>query len=40
MFILDVYPRFFIPIFTHPGPDPGSRILDPITATKERGEKN
>jgi hypothetical protein len=31
------------PNFTHPGfriPDLGSRIPDPKTATKERGEKN
>jgi hypothetical protein len=34
--IPDVYPGFRILIFTHPG----SRIPDPKTATKERGEKN
>jgi hypothetical protein len=29
-----------IRIFTHPGsPDPGSRIPDPKTAMKDRGEK-
>jgi hypothetical protein len=33
--IRDVYPGFQILIFTHPG----SRISDPKTATKERGEK-
>ncbi len=33
----DVYPGFRILIFAIP--DPGSRILDPKTATKERGEK-
>jgi hypothetical protein len=33
--IRDVYPGSWILIFTHPG----SRISDPITATKERGEK-
>jgi hypothetical protein len=40
MFIPD--PRFLILIFTHPGSrisDPRSRIPDPKTATKERGEK-
>jgi hypothetical protein len=40
--IRDVYPGSRILIFTHPGsriPDLGSRILDPKTATKERGEK-
>jgi hypothetical protein len=34
--IRDVYPGSRILIFTHPG----SRILDPKTATKERGENN
>jgi hypothetical protein len=34
--IRDVYPGFWILIFTHPG----SQISDPKTATKERGEKN
>jgi hypothetical protein len=34
--IRDVYPGSRILIFTHPG----SRIPDPKTATKERGEKN
>ena len=33
--IRDVYPRSRILIFSHPG----SRIPDPKTATKERGEK-
>jgi hypothetical protein len=33
--IRDVYPGSWILIFTHPG----SRIPDPKTATKERGEK-
>ena len=33
--ILDVYPGSRILIFTHPG----SRIPDPKTVTKERGEK-
>jgi hypothetical protein len=33
--IRDVYPGSRILIFTHPG----SRIPDPKTATKERGEK-
>jgi hypothetical protein len=33
--IRDVYPGSQILIFTHPG----SRIRDPKTATKERGEK-
>jgi hypothetical protein len=33
--ILDVYPGSQILIFTHPG----SRISDPKTATKERGER-
>jgi hypothetical protein len=42
--ILDVYPGSGsrILIFTHPGfriPDLGSRIPDPKSATKERGEK-
>jgi hypothetical protein len=40
--IRDVYPGSRILIFTHPGSrssDPGSRIPDPKTATKERGEK-
>jgi hypothetical protein len=40
MFIPD--PGSRILIFTHPGsriPDLGSRIPDPKTATKERGEK-
>jgi hypothetical protein len=32
----DVYPGSRILIFSHPG----SRILDPKTAIKERGEKN
>jgi hypothetical protein len=39
--IRDVYPGSRILIFTHPGfqiPDPGSRIPDIKTATKERGE--
>jgi hypothetical protein len=34
--IRDVYPGSRIPFFTHSG----SRISDPKTATKERGEKN
>jgi hypothetical protein len=34
--IRDVYPGSRILIFTHPG----SRISDPKTATKDRGEKN
>jgi hypothetical protein len=34
--IQDVYPGSRILIYTHPG----SRISDPKTATKERGEKN
>ncbi len=34
--IRNVYPGSRILIFTHPG----SRTLDPKTATKERGEKN
>jgi hypothetical protein len=34
--IRDVYPGSRILIFTHSG----SRISDPKTATKERGEKN
>jgi hypothetical protein len=34
--IRDVYSGSLILIFTHPG----SRISDPKTATKERGEKN
>ena len=34
--IRDVYPGSRILIFTHPG----SRIPDPKTTTKERGEKN
>jgi hypothetical protein len=41
--IWDVYPGSRILIFTHPGsriPDLGSRIPDPKTGTKERGEKN
>ncbi len=41
--IRDAYPRSRILIFTHPGsqiPDLGSRIPDPKTATKGRGEKN
>jgi hypothetical protein len=41
--IRDVYPGSRILIFTHPGSrisDPRSRIPDPKTATKERGEKN
>jgi hypothetical protein len=41
--IRDVYPGSRILIFTHPGSrisDPGSRIPDQKTATKERGEKN
>jgi hypothetical protein len=41
--IRDVYPGSRILIFTHPGsriPDLGSRIPDPKTVTKERGEKN
>ena len=40
--IRDVYPGSRILIFTRPGsriPDLGSRIPDPKTATKERGEK-
>ncbi len=40
MFIPDSGSRILI--FTHPGsrsPDLGSRILDPKTATKDRGEK-
>jgi hypothetical protein len=40
--IRDAYPGSRILIFTHPGSrilDPGSRIPDPKTATKERGEK-
>jgi hypothetical protein len=40
--IRDVYAGSRILIFTHPGsriPDLGSRIPDPKTATKERGEK-
>jgi hypothetical protein len=40
--IRDVYPGSWILIFTHPRsqiPDPGSRIPDPKTATKEGGEK-
>jgi hypothetical protein len=40
--IRDVYPGSRILIFTHPGsriPDLGSRIPDPKTATKVRGEK-
>jgi hypothetical protein len=40
--IRDVYPGSRILIFTHPGsriPDTGSRIPDPNTTTKERGEK-
>jgi hypothetical protein len=40
--IQDVYPGSRILIFTHPGSrisDPRSWILDPKTATKERGEK-
>jgi hypothetical protein len=40
--IRDVYPGSRILIFTHPGsriPDLGSRIPDPKTATKDRGEK-
>jgi hypothetical protein len=40
--IRDVYPGSRILTFTHPGsriPDLGSRIPDPKTATKERGEK-
>jgi hypothetical protein len=40
--IRDVYPGSRILILTHPGsriPDLGSRIPDPKTATKERGEK-
>jgi hypothetical protein len=40
--IRDVYPGSRILIFTHPGSrisDLGSRISDPKTATKERGEK-
>jgi hypothetical protein len=38
----DVYPGSGVLIFTHPGsriPDLGSRIPDPKTVTKERGEK-
>jgi hypothetical protein len=35
LWILDVYPGSRILIFTHPK----SRIPDPKTATKERGEK-
>ncbi len=41
--IQDVYPGSRILIFNLPGsriPDLGSQILDPKTATKERGEKN
>jgi hypothetical protein len=41
--IRDVYPGSRILIFTHPGsriPDLGSRIPDPKTGRKERGEKN
>ncbi len=41
--IRDVYPGSRILIFTHPGSrisDLGSRIPDPKTATKERGENN
>jgi len=39
--ILDVYPGSWILIFFFlPIPDPGSRIPDPKTVTKERGEKN
>ncbi len=41
--IRDIYPGSRILIFTHSGcwiPDHGSRIPDPKTATKERGEKN
>ncbi len=41
--IRDVYPGSRILIFTHPGSrisDPGSRIPNPKTVTKERGEKN
>jgi hypothetical protein len=34
--IRDVYPGSRVLIFTHPG----SRISDPKTATKERGENN
>jgi hypothetical protein len=40
--IRDVYPGSRILIFTHPGsriPDLGSRIPDPKTGRKERGEK-
>jgi hypothetical protein len=37
--IRDVYPGSRILIFTIPDPGPGSRIPDPKTATKERGEK-
>jgi hypothetical protein len=40
--IRDAYPGSRILIFTHPEsriPDLGSRIPDPKTATKERGEK-
>jgi hypothetical protein len=40
--IRDVYPGSRILIFTHPGsriPNLGSRIPDPKTARKERGEK-
>jgi hypothetical protein len=40
--IRDVYPGSRILIFTHPGsriPDLGSRIPDPKTAMKDRGEK-
>jgi hypothetical protein len=40
--IRDVYPGSRILIFTHPGSrisDPGFRIPEPKTATKERGEK-
>jgi hypothetical protein len=40
--IRDVYPGIRILIFTHPGfriSDPRSRIPDPKTSTKERGEK-
>jgi hypothetical protein len=42
LWIRDVYPGFRILIFTHPGSrilDLGSRIPDPKTAIKERGEK-
>jgi hypothetical protein len=40
--IRDVYPGSRILIFTHPGSrisDPGSRIQNTKTGTKERGEK-